>query len=66
MSECTCGQVLVLPSQGLVHPVADDNFVVLFTKLCYAFEEKLFFSATLMSWEKSHSNLSKNEPENIP
>ena len=39
-----------------------------FAKLCYAFEEieeKLFFSAPISS-SKSHSNLSKNEPENIP
>ena len=27
---------------------------------------KLFFSATIILWQKGHSKLSKNEPENIP
>ena len=43
-----------------MHPAADDDFVVvdddddddkitlLFVKLCYAFEEKLFFTATII------------------
>ena len=35
-----------------------------FAKLCYGFEEKLFFSATIIL-EKVHSKLSKNEPECI-
>ena len=37
-----------------------------FAKLCYAFEEKLFFSVTIILWKIGHSKLSKNEPENIP
>ena len=39
-----------------------------FAKLCYAFEEKLFFSFSCYHdfMEKGHSKLSKNEPENIP
>ena len=37
---------------------------LLFAKLSYAFEQKKF-SATIIL-EKSHSKLSKNEPENIP
>ena len=34
-------------------------------KLCYAFEEKKNFSNHNFK-KKGHSNLSKNEPENIP
>ena len=34
MSKCTCGQVLVFPSQRLVHPAADDDFL----KLLYSFQ----------------------------
>ena len=41
------------------------EITLFFAKLSYAFEEKLFFSATISLW-KSHSKLSKNEPENIP
>ena len=37
-----------------------------FAKLCYAIEEKLFFSVTIILRKKGHSKLSKNEPENIP
>ena len=36
-----------------------------YKKLCYVFEEKLFFLPTWF-YEKSHSKLSKNEPKNIP
>ena len=36
-----------------------------FAKLCYAFEEKLFFCHHNFM-KKDHSKLSKNEPENIP
>ena len=35
-----------------------------FAKLCYAFDENLIFSVTVILW-KSHSKLSQNEPENI-
>ena len=35
-------------------------------KLCYASEEKLFFSVKHNFMKKGHSKLSKNEPENIP
>ena len=37
-----------------------------FVELCHAFEEKLFFSVTIILWKKGLSKLSKNEPENIP
>ena len=37
-----------------------------FAKLCYAFEEKKIFFCHYDFWKKSHSKLSKNEPENIP
>ena len=33
MSKRTCGQVLVFPSQRLVHPAADDDFVKLLYSL---------------------------------
>ena len=36
-----------------------------FAKLRYAFEERVFFS-TIIVYEKSHSKLFENEPENIP
>ena len=49
------------PFQGLSFLHLDIN--LLFAKLCYAFEEKLFFSATIILWKKSHSKSSKNEPE---
>ena len=36
-------------SQCLVHPAADEDFVkLLFPEFCYAFEEKNFFSATII------------------
>ena len=42
-------------------------FKFLFAELRYAFEAKLFFSATIILWKKkNHSKLSKNRPENIP
>ena len=37
-----------------------------FAKLCYVFEENLFFSVTIILWKKGLLKLSKNEPENIP
>ena len=37
-----------------------------FAKLCYPFEEKLFFFCHHNFMEKGHSKLSRNEPENIP
>ena len=46
MSKCTCGQVLGLPSQHLVCPAADDDFVKLLYCLqnCfYAFEKRIKF-----------------------
>ena len=42
------------------------EIILLFAKLCNAFEEKLFFSATIIFGRKSHSKLSKNDPENVP
>ena len=36
-----------------------------FAKLCYAFEDRLFLSAIIV-YEKRHSKLFENEPENIP
>ena len=36
-----------------------------FAKLCYGFEEKIFFSVTIVIWKKGLSKLSKNEPGNI-
>ena len=35
-------------------------------KIVFCIKEKLFFSATIIFMRKSHSKLSKNEPENIP
>ena len=40
------------------------EIILPFPKLCYTFEEKLFFSVTIIM-EKDNSNLSKNEPESI-
>ena len=36
-----------------------------FAKLRHAFEEKIFFPATII-YEKMHSKVSKDETENIP
>ena len=38
------------------------EIILLSAKLCYAFEEELFFSTKIILWKKNHSNLSKNEP----
>ena len=65
MSKHLCGQVFVLPSRCFVQPAADDDFVKILNLLCYAFEEKLFYTATIILL-KSHSKLSKNKPKNIP
>ena len=38
-----------------------------FAKLCHAFEEKLFFSATIISWKTvGNFKLPENIPENMP
>ena len=50
-SKHTCQQG---PSQRLMHPTADDDFVKLLStlcKICYAFEEKKFFSAIIILWK---------------
>ena len=42
------------------------QIIIAYAKLCYAFEEKFFFSLIIILWKKGHSKLSKNEPDNIP
>ena len=42
------------------------EITVNFGKLCYGFEEILFFSATIVLRKKSHSKLFQNEPESTP
>ena len=37
-----------------------------FAKLCYVFEKIYFFFSVTIIFQKGHSKLSKNEPENIP
>ena len=37
-----------------------------FAKSCYTFEEKKFFFCNINFMKKCHSELFKNEPENIP
>ena len=69
MLKCTCRQELVLPSSCSMHPGADDVFVKLLYSLqnCVMYlKKKNFFFLPLQFYEKSHSKLSKNEPENIP
>ena len=39
---------------------------IVFAKLCYAFEERFMFFCPHNLMKKSHSKLSKNEPDNIP
>ena len=68
MSNCTCEQVLVLPSQCLVHAVAGDDFVKLLYSLqnCVMNLKKKIFFCHHSRMKKSHPKCSKNEPENIP
>ena len=49
--------------QGL--PFLHLEITLPFAKLCYAFEEKLFFCHRNFM-KKGHSKLPKNEPENVP
>ena len=60
------GQVLLKGGRASTFSISRFIIFTFFTKLCYAIEKKLFFFCHHSFMRKSHSKLSKNEPENIP